>query len=191
MLESCLIPFPDENVVRLNVPMTALVLHYDQSDNSECEATGLLRTARELSDLPELAASVGCVPKVRISYTYTYTYTYTQTHTHTYTHVSHSEMRPKGQDFTYIYIHNIYVHLPLDKVGGGGPSWILIIQIHCPWLGRWPLLKTCMCVCLYHVCSVCVCVFSYIHVHTCIWSWRQPWSSRTRLEAGLSLILII
>jgi len=44
-LESCLLSnksLENENTIRLNKPMTVLVLHYDQSTTSICEATGLL-----------------------------------------------------------------------------------------------------------------------------------------------------
>jgi hypothetical protein len=42
VLESCLLSGDSDNVVRLQKPMTALVLHYDQSTTSVCEAAGLL-----------------------------------------------------------------------------------------------------------------------------------------------------
>jgi hypothetical protein len=42
VIEACLIPFPDLDVVRLQAPMSAVVFHYDQSVNSVCEATGLI-----------------------------------------------------------------------------------------------------------------------------------------------------
>lgn len=45
VLESCLIPCPyptDQELIRLQRPMTALVLHYDQNVTSVCEATGLI-----------------------------------------------------------------------------------------------------------------------------------------------------
>ena len=45
LLENCLLPLPgpsaDRPVVRLQQPMTAMVLHYDVSTTSVCEATGL------------------------------------------------------------------------------------------------------------------------------------------------------
>ena len=37
ILEGCLIPFPENNINRLNKPMTTLVLHYDESSTSRCE----------------------------------------------------------------------------------------------------------------------------------------------------------
>lgn len=37
VLEGCLIPHPELEIVRLNKPMTCLVLHYDQSATSRCE----------------------------------------------------------------------------------------------------------------------------------------------------------
>lgn len=48
ILESCLVPFPHGDVVRLAQPMTTLVLHFDNSDASSCEATGLVKPAPEL-----------------------------------------------------------------------------------------------------------------------------------------------
>lgn len=45
ILESCLLSdstLQDSNVIRLHKPMTAMVLHYDQSTTSVCEAAGLL-----------------------------------------------------------------------------------------------------------------------------------------------------
>ena len=42
ILESCLVPFKPGNVVKLKVPQTTLVLHYDQNTTSICEAAGLL-----------------------------------------------------------------------------------------------------------------------------------------------------
>jgi hypothetical protein len=51
ILETCLIPFSELNVVRLNEPMTVVVLHYDQNVTSMCEATGLVCPNPELSHL--------------------------------------------------------------------------------------------------------------------------------------------
>ena len=42
VLESCLLPFPGDGIVTLAQPHAALVLHYDQSPQSICEATGLV-----------------------------------------------------------------------------------------------------------------------------------------------------
>jgi len=65
-LEACLVPFPSENVVRLEAPMTALVLHYDTAVTSVCEATGLLSPAPALARLlGPAAASSACVPAER------------------------------------------------------------------------------------------------------------------------------
>jgi hypothetical protein len=66
VLESCLLPFPEASVIRLDVPMTALVLHYDQSINSVCEATGLLSPTRMLQKILGPAAMQRCVPKVHL-----------------------------------------------------------------------------------------------------------------------------
>jgi hypothetical protein len=63
-LESCLIPFPEEDVVRLGVPMTALVLHYDQSVNSVCEATGLMSPTKMLRSMLGPVAEHRCLHKV-------------------------------------------------------------------------------------------------------------------------------
>jgi hypothetical protein len=42
VLESCLVPLDTCNIVKLSSPMTSLVLHYDHSSKSVCEAAGLL-----------------------------------------------------------------------------------------------------------------------------------------------------
>jgi OST-HTH/LOTUS domain len=55
VLESCLIPAMD--VVRLSNPMTALVLHYDQTTTSVCEAAGLL------SPSPTGHSTAHCIPR--------------------------------------------------------------------------------------------------------------------------------
>ena len=54
VLESCLLPCDrptDQPLVRLQRPMTALVLHYDQNVSSICEATGLIEPNRQLRRL--------------------------------------------------------------------------------------------------------------------------------------------
>jgi hypothetical protein len=54
VLESCLLPCnqpADTPIVRLQQPMTALVLHYDQNITSMCEAAGLLAPARKVEQL--------------------------------------------------------------------------------------------------------------------------------------------
>lgn len=56
ILEACLIPFPQENAIRLDQPMTALVLHYDQSPSSMCEPTGLIQPHPSMSALLGSAA---------------------------------------------------------------------------------------------------------------------------------------
>jgi hypothetical protein len=66
VLESCLIPFPEAGIIRLEVPMTGLVLHYDQSINSVCEATGLLSPTKIIQRLLGPSATQRCVPKVRV-----------------------------------------------------------------------------------------------------------------------------
>ena len=51
VIESCLIPMPlpaGREVVRLQNPMAALVLHYEQNESSICEATGLISPLRSL-----------------------------------------------------------------------------------------------------------------------------------------------
>lgn len=48
ILESCLVPFPNGGVVCLRSPMSGLVLHFDNSDASSCEAAGLMTPAPEL-----------------------------------------------------------------------------------------------------------------------------------------------
>ncbi len=42
VLENCLIPFPQSDLVRLRTPMAALMFHYDQSVSNICEATGIV-----------------------------------------------------------------------------------------------------------------------------------------------------
>jgi hypothetical protein len=69
-LESCLIPFPEEDVVRLGVPMTALVLHYDQSVTSVCEATGLMSPTKLLRNMLGPVAEQRCLQKVRLAERY-------------------------------------------------------------------------------------------------------------------------
>jgi hypothetical protein len=66
VLESCLVPLPfpkNHEVIRLQRPMTALVLHYDQNVTSVCEATGLI------CPIPELRKILGgstCVPREKM-----------------------------------------------------------------------------------------------------------------------------
>eukprot|EP00300_Choanocystis_sp_HF-7_P000966 c10798_g1_i1.p1 GENE.c10798_g1_i1~~c10798_g1_i1.p1 ORF type:complete len:688 (-),score=142.00 c10798_g1_i1:142-2094(-) len=47
ILESCLVPLPESmsGVVELDLPMNALVLHYDTNVSSICEVTGLISTS--------------------------------------------------------------------------------------------------------------------------------------------------
>ena len=56
MLENCLVPYPADDVVRLQQPMAGLVLHYDQNEHSIAEATGLIMPAA----LPQRA--IGAAP---------------------------------------------------------------------------------------------------------------------------------
>jgi hypothetical protein len=59
VLESCLLPTTD--VVRLQKPMTALVLHYDENTLSICEAVGLLKsssTSAQSAHLPQSKAII-------------------------------------------------------------------------------------------------------------------------------------
>jgi hypothetical protein len=65
VLESCLVPFPEQGVVRLRQPMAALVLHYDQNVTSVCEATGLISPLPGLARL--LAGAPGrCLPREKM-----------------------------------------------------------------------------------------------------------------------------
>ena len=48
VLEACLVPYCEANIVQLDNPMSALVLHYDQNVNTECEAAGLVWPSRSL-----------------------------------------------------------------------------------------------------------------------------------------------
>ena len=64
ILESCLVPFEPGNVVKLKVPQTTLVLHYDQNTTSICEAAGLLSANPNIkSKMNQVGHSVGAVPK--------------------------------------------------------------------------------------------------------------------------------
>jgi hypothetical protein len=51
ILEACLIPVPEGNITNLHNPMTAVVLHYDQTITSVCEATGLIRPNQALTPI--------------------------------------------------------------------------------------------------------------------------------------------
>ena len=66
VLEGLLIPFPENDLCRLSAPMTTLVLHYDQSSTSLCEATGLRSPAPALQRIlgPDC---LRCVPKERMT----------------------------------------------------------------------------------------------------------------------------
>ena len=64
VLESCLLPFPTAGVVRLDAPMTALVLHYDSSPHAVCEATGLLAPAPALRRM--LGGAAPALPRERL-----------------------------------------------------------------------------------------------------------------------------
>jgi hypothetical protein len=56
VLESCLVPSETGEAIRLKKAMTALVLHYDQSTTSVCEAAGLLSPSPRSPEGP-------CVPR--------------------------------------------------------------------------------------------------------------------------------
>jgi hypothetical protein len=71
LLEACLVPFEEEGVSRIAQPMAALVLHYDQSPTSICEATGLVAPAQRLAAMPAAAGGNGgtpprCLPRERM-----------------------------------------------------------------------------------------------------------------------------
>lgn len=64
VLENCLVPFSPGNIVKLNNPMTSMVLHYDQNTSSICEAAGLLSPNPSVKSKMNLVGhSVGVVPK--------------------------------------------------------------------------------------------------------------------------------
>ena len=67
LLEGCLIPFKQERIVKLGAPMTALVLHYDMSSASMCEATGLMSPAPKLQQVFNALGNgpAPCVPPER------------------------------------------------------------------------------------------------------------------------------
>ena len=48
VLESCLVPVPEEGICKLSSPMSALVLHFDPSPTSVCEVTGLIKPSDKL-----------------------------------------------------------------------------------------------------------------------------------------------
>eukprot|EP00047_Mylnosiga_fluctuans_P024334 m.158863 g.158863 ORF g.158863 m.158863 type:complete len:1621 (+) comp9832_c0_seq2:2-4864(+) len=63
ILESCLVPFEPGGLVRLRAPMCGLVLHYDQSDASVCEATGLIQLHPNVPRLlKEIAGGLSGLP---------------------------------------------------------------------------------------------------------------------------------
>jgi hypothetical protein len=59
VLESCLIPCPapsESPMIQLDLPMSALVLHYDTNESNVCEATGMAHLSRRLEQVLD-----GCV----------------------------------------------------------------------------------------------------------------------------------
>ena len=66
VLESCLIPFPQHDVIQLQSPMSGLVLHYDQNVTSVCEATGVIAPSPLLSRVLQKSQVGGlssCLPR--------------------------------------------------------------------------------------------------------------------------------
>eukprot|EP01127_Copromyxa_protea_P000966 TRINITY_DN1089_c0_g2_i2.p1 TRINITY_DN1089_c0_g2~~TRINITY_DN1089_c0_g2_i2.p1 ORF type:complete len:675 (+),score=111.78 TRINITY_DN1089_c0_g2_i2:87-2027(+) len=66
ILENCLVPLPapkGKELIRLNQPLTALVLHYDQNVTSVCEATGLICPVPSLRNI---FASPTAVPREKM-----------------------------------------------------------------------------------------------------------------------------
>ena len=64
VLESCLVPFEPGSIVKLNTPMTTMVLHYDQNTSSICEAAGLLSPSPSIkAKMNQFGHNVGVVPK--------------------------------------------------------------------------------------------------------------------------------
>jgi hypothetical protein len=54
VLENCMLPCPvpeSEPLISLQTPMSCLVFHYDQSENSVCEATGLIEMSAKIDKL--------------------------------------------------------------------------------------------------------------------------------------------
>jgi len=66
VVEGCLIPFPEHDLVKLSSPMSALVLHFDRSSNSMCEATGLTHPSAALRRLLGDDAARRCVPRKKL-----------------------------------------------------------------------------------------------------------------------------
>lgn len=64
VLENCLVPFQPGNIVKLNSPMTSMVLLYDQNTTSICETAGLLSLSPTVKSKMDLVGhNVGAVPK--------------------------------------------------------------------------------------------------------------------------------
>lgn len=69
VLESCLVPYPEENVINLKSPMNAVVFHYDSNINYVCEATGLIWLNRHLEQtaVNEATAVLGHLPTHKLT----------------------------------------------------------------------------------------------------------------------------
>jgi len=70
VLENCLLPLPvpaNRPLIMLRTPMSALVLHYDQSESNVCEATGMVYLASWVRKvLSASAASSACTDALRL-----------------------------------------------------------------------------------------------------------------------------
>ncbi|CAM9778064.1 unnamed protein product, partial [Ectocarpus fasciculatus] len=69
VLESCLIPFPQQDVIHLQSPMSGLVLHYDQNVTSVCEATGVIAPSPLLARVlrtSQLSLPSICLPREKM-----------------------------------------------------------------------------------------------------------------------------
>ena len=58
VLESCLIPMEQPNLLKLDTPMTALVMHYDQSETNICEAIGIASFKSKFTKWAEKIAAI-------------------------------------------------------------------------------------------------------------------------------------
>jgi hypothetical protein len=66
VLEACLLPLKGEGLKHLRRPMMSLVLHYDQSSTSPCEATGLAEASGGVAGRLPPGAPPACLPRERL-----------------------------------------------------------------------------------------------------------------------------
>lgn len=66
VLEACLLPLRGDGLNHLRKPMMSLVLHYDQSSSSMCEATGLAGASGAVTARLAPGAPPACLPRERL-----------------------------------------------------------------------------------------------------------------------------